>query len=70
MATVKELADVQGVTTLKFFKQAYAKYGLLYSIGGPEVSHARYMQAGVIPIYVVRYKKDVERLLGIQGGPV
>lgn len=63
MTTVKDLCDALGITTLKFFQQAYGRYGLLYSIGGPEVTHARYLKEGVIPIYVQRYKKDVERLL-------
>lgn len=61
--TVKEVADAFGLTTKQFFRNAYDRYGLLYSIGSPEVTHARYERYGVIPIYVARYQKDMERLL-------
>lgn len=61
--TVKELSDALGISTEQFFKNAYERYGLLYSIGGPKETHARYMRFGFIPIYVARYAKDKERFL-------
>lgn len=61
--TVKETAQQFGLSTEQFFQNAYERYGLLYSIGGPKETHARYERYGVIPIYVARYQKDMERLL-------
>lgn len=61
--TIKELADAFGMTTEQIFKNAHDRFGLLYSIGGPQITHARYQQFGYIPIYVARYAKEMERLL-------
>lgn len=60
--TAKEHADRLGISTLELFKIAYARHGLVYSIGGPQETHPRYLQAGVIPIYVARYVREMERL--------
>lgn len=60
--TVKELAVAYGMTTQVIFANAYARYGLLYGLGGPKETHARYLQAGVIPAYVARYCKDLQKL--------
>ena len=62
MATAKEHADRLGITTLELFRIGYARHGRLYSIGGPAETHARYEQAGVVPIYVQRYLNEMERL--------
>ena len=61
--TAKEHADALGITTLELFKIAYGRHGLIYSIGGPEETHRRYLQAGVIPIYVARHIREMERLV-------
>ena len=61
--TLKEVADAFGLSTEQFFENGYARYGILYSIGGPKETHARYLRFGVIPIYAARYKNDMERLL-------
>ncbi len=62
MATVKEHADRLGIPTEEIFRIAYARHGLVYGIGGPAETHARYLQAGVIPAYVARHIRDMERL--------
>ena len=62
MATVKEHAEALNISTLELFKIAYGRHGLVYSIGGPEETHKRYLQAGVIPAYVARHICDLERL--------
>lgn len=62
MATAKEHADRLGISTLELFKISYARHGLVYGIGGPQETHARYEQAGVIPAYVARHIRDLERL--------
>lgn len=61
--TVKEIADALGITTEQFFQNAYERYGLLYSIGGPKETHARYVRFGCIPIYVARYAREREKAL-------
>lgn len=61
--TVKELCEALGVSTQSFFQNAYERYGRLYSIGNATETHARYLQAGVIPIFVARYKNDMEKVL-------
>lgn len=67
--TVKEIATAFGLTTKQFFKNAYQRYGMLYSVGGPDETHARYERFGMIPIYVARYRKDMERLLNQRAAP-
>lgn len=61
--TVKEVADAFGISTEKLFQDGYDRYGLLYSIGPPQVTHARYLKVGAVPIYAVRHAKDLEKLL-------
>lgn len=61
--TVKETCEVFGLSTEQFFQQAYDRHGLMYSIGGPKETHERYLKTGIIPIYVVRYQREMERLL-------
>jgi len=61
--TIKEVADAFGLTTRQFFQNAYDRYGILYSIGGPEETHQRYERTGVIPIYAARYRNDMEKML-------
>lgn len=61
--TVKELAEAYGLSTQQIFQNGYDRYGLLYSIGGPQVTHARYEEFGYVPIYVARIVRDMERML-------
>jgi len=62
MATAKEHADRLGISTLELFKIGYARHGLIFGIGPPEETHKRYLQAGVIPAYVARHIREMERL--------
>lgn len=61
--SVKEICNALGITSEQLFKCAFDRFGLLYSIGGPEETHARYKRFGVIPIYVARYIRERERAL-------
>lgn len=58
---VQEAAKHAGVSGLQLFKDAYARYGLIYSIGGPDVSYRSWELHGAVPAYVTRYIKDVAR---------
>lgn len=55
--TVQEACERLGITSEQLFEQAYKRYGLLYSIGGPKETHAQWKRFGVIPIYVARFIK-------------
>lgn len=61
--TAKELAERLGISTERLFQRAYERYGRLYSIGGPTETHKRYLQAGIIPIYVARFIRETENAL-------
>ena len=58
---VKQACEHAGVSSEQLFQDAYARYGLIYSIGNAETTHKSWKLHGAVPPFVVRFIKDVAR---------